>query len=224
NKHSNWTVLSQSLHSKIQSWTLLLTVVAALYDVLFARRCTTQQKRNSSLSTGPSPTSWTATRTPPLHWTAFKDNSECVRALLESGAGPNAHDYNNDTPLSWAAMMGNLETVRVLLEYGAQIHVTDLKGQMPVSRLVALLARGPGGGARGGVSGGWGRQGVLRAARPTVPCPGSSVRIPSSLFVIPLHILLCCSLTCFFSYHPFTHYPVMGSLVAQRSKALQLNA
>ena len=29
NKHSNWTVLSQSLHSKTQSWTLLLTVVAA---------------------------------------------------------------------------------------------------------------------------------------------------------------------------------------------------
>ena len=32
--HSNWTVLSQSLHSKTQSWTLLLTVVAALRDVL----------------------------------------------------------------------------------------------------------------------------------------------------------------------------------------------
>jgi hypothetical protein len=29
NKHSNWTVLTQFLHSKTQSWTLLLTVVAA---------------------------------------------------------------------------------------------------------------------------------------------------------------------------------------------------
>ena len=36
NKHSNWTVLSQSLHSKTQSWTLLLTVVAALRDVLLS--------------------------------------------------------------------------------------------------------------------------------------------------------------------------------------------
>jgi hypothetical protein len=36
NKHSNWTVLSQSLHSKTRSWTLLLTVVAALYDVLLS--------------------------------------------------------------------------------------------------------------------------------------------------------------------------------------------
>uniref|UniRef100_A0A8C2EIE9 Ankyrin repeat and SOCS box containing 8 n=1 Tax=Cyprinus carpio TaxID=7962 RepID=A0A8C2EIE9_CYPCA len=80
----------------------------------------------------------------PLHWAAFKDNPECVRALLESGAGPNVRDYNNDTPLSWAAMKGNLESVRVLLEYGAQVHVTNLKGQTPISRLVALLARGLG--------------------------------------------------------------------------------
>uniref|UniRef100_A0A8C8GKC9 Selenoprotein F n=1 Tax=Oncorhynchus tshawytscha TaxID=74940 RepID=A0A8C8GKC9_ONCTS len=36
NKHSNWTVLSQSLHSKTQSWTLLLTAVAALRDVLLS--------------------------------------------------------------------------------------------------------------------------------------------------------------------------------------------
>uniref|UniRef100_A0A4W5P8Z2 Ankyrin repeat and SOCS box containing 8 n=1 Tax=Hucho hucho TaxID=62062 RepID=A0A4W5P8Z2_9TELE len=89
-----------------------------------------------------------------LHYAAEKDQvcleflleygaqPKCVRALLESGAGPNACDYNNDTPLSWAAMKGNLETVRVLLEYGAQIHVTNLKGQTPISRLVALLARG----------------------------------------------------------------------------------
>jgi hypothetical protein len=33
-KHSNGTVLSPSLHSKTHSWTLLLTVVAALRDVL----------------------------------------------------------------------------------------------------------------------------------------------------------------------------------------------
>ena len=36
NKHSNWTVLSQSLHSKTQSWTLLLKVVVALCDVLLS--------------------------------------------------------------------------------------------------------------------------------------------------------------------------------------------
>ena len=36
NKHSNWTVLSQSLHSKTQSWTLLLTVMAVLRDVLLS--------------------------------------------------------------------------------------------------------------------------------------------------------------------------------------------
>ena len=34
NKHSNWTVLA--LHSKTQSWTLLLTVVAALRGVLLS--------------------------------------------------------------------------------------------------------------------------------------------------------------------------------------------
>jgi hypothetical protein len=33
-KHSNWIVLSPSLHSKTQSWTLLLTLVAASRDVL----------------------------------------------------------------------------------------------------------------------------------------------------------------------------------------------
>ena len=36
NKHSNWTVLSQSLNSKTQSWTLLLKVVAVLRDVLLS--------------------------------------------------------------------------------------------------------------------------------------------------------------------------------------------
>ena len=36
-KHSNWTVSSPSLHSKTQSWTHLLTVVAASRDVLFPR-------------------------------------------------------------------------------------------------------------------------------------------------------------------------------------------
>jgi hypothetical protein len=35
-KHSKWTVLTQSLHSKTQSWTLLLTVVAALRDALLS--------------------------------------------------------------------------------------------------------------------------------------------------------------------------------------------
>ncbi|CAL8251681.1 unnamed protein product [Arctogadus glacialis] len=80
----------------------------------------------------------------PLHWAAFKDNPECVRALLESGASPNNLDYNSDTPLSWAAMKGNLDSVKVLLEYGAQVHVTNLKGQTPITRLVALLARGLG--------------------------------------------------------------------------------
>ena len=35
-KYSNWTVLSQFLHSKTQSWTLLLTVVAASRDVLLS--------------------------------------------------------------------------------------------------------------------------------------------------------------------------------------------
>ena len=36
NKHSNWTVLSQCLHSKTQSWTLLLTVEAALSESLLS--------------------------------------------------------------------------------------------------------------------------------------------------------------------------------------------
>jgi hypothetical protein len=39
NKHSNWRVLSQSLHSKTQPWTLLLTVVDASRDVLLSLPC-----------------------------------------------------------------------------------------------------------------------------------------------------------------------------------------
>lgn len=96
------------------------------------------------LEYGAQPNALDGNKDTPLHWAAFKDNPECVRALLESSACPNARDYNNDTPLSWAAMKGNLESVRVLLEYGGQVHVTNLKGQTPISRLVALLARGLG--------------------------------------------------------------------------------
>ena len=36
NKHSNWTVLSQSLNTKTKLWTLLLTIVTALRDVLWS--------------------------------------------------------------------------------------------------------------------------------------------------------------------------------------------
>ena len=36
NKHSHWTVLSPSLHLKTQSWTFLLTDVAACHDVLLS--------------------------------------------------------------------------------------------------------------------------------------------------------------------------------------------
>ncbi|KPP76041.1 ankyrin repeat and SOCS box protein 8-like [Scleropages formosus] len=75
------------------------------------------------LEYGAHPDALDGNRDTPLHWAAFKDNPECVRALLESGACPNTRDYNDDTPL---------------------IHVTNLKGQTPISRLVALLARGLG--------------------------------------------------------------------------------
>nr|KAF6493624.1 ankyrin repeat and SOCS box containing 8 [Rousettus aegyptiacus] len=93
---------------------------------------------------GANPNALDGNRDTPLHWAAFKNNAECVRALLESGASVNALDYNNDTPLSWAAMKGNLESVSILLDYGAEVRVINLKGQTPISRLVALLVRGLG--------------------------------------------------------------------------------
>ncbi|KAG7220713.1 hypothetical protein INR49_017827 [Caranx melampygus] len=85
------------------------------------------------LEYGAQPNALDGNKDTPLHWAAFKDNPECVRALLESGACPNARDYNNDTPLSWAAMKGNLESP-----------CDQPEGPTPISRLVALLARGLG--------------------------------------------------------------------------------
>ena len=41
-----------------------------------------------------------------LHWAAYKNNTACLKLLLQSGANVNAVDYNNDTPISWAARKG----------------------------------------------------------------------------------------------------------------------
>ncbi len=61
----------------------------------------------------------------PLHVAIDKENTECVKLLLEAGADPNATDNDAYTPLYLAAREGNVECTKLLLEAGAD--PTDYK-------------------------------------------------------------------------------------------------
>lgn len=69
---------------------------------------------------------------------AIIDNdTEKVKALLESGTDVNVTDSREYTPLHWAASRGYVEITQLLLEYKADVNATDIDDWTPL--LLAIL-------------------------------------------------------------------------------------
>ena len=68
----------------------------------------------------------------PLHASAFKGCTSCVRLLLDAGADVNGKNNGGNTPLHFAADQKEWTTARVLLRYGADLNAKNNDGKTPV--------------------------------------------------------------------------------------------
>ena len=69
----------------------------------------------------------------PLHWAAFKNETECVSLLLKYNADPNARAHPSGwTPLHDAAYSNSTETIALLLDAGAQVDARANSGATPL--------------------------------------------------------------------------------------------
>jgi hypothetical protein len=69
----------------------------------------------------------------PLHWAAFKNETECVSLLLKFGADPNARAHPSGwTPLHDAAYSNSKESIELLLNAGAQVDARANSGATPL--------------------------------------------------------------------------------------------
>lgn len=66
----------------------------------------------------------------PLIFSAYQNNIETARLLLESGANPDLEDEEGSTALRWAARCGNTEIASLLLEKGADPNLADKNDRM----------------------------------------------------------------------------------------------
>ena len=69
----------------------------------------------------------------PLHFTAYKKNSEMTRLVLEYTEQLERTDHQNMTPLQMAAFMGCKDVVAALAEAGADFKRTDTFGHTPAA-------------------------------------------------------------------------------------------
>ena len=69
----------------------------------------------------------------PLHFTAYKKNSDMTRLVLESTEQLERTDHQNMTPLQMAAFMGCKDVVAALAEAGADFKRTDTFGHTPAA-------------------------------------------------------------------------------------------
>ncbi len=94
----------------------------------------------------------------PLHWAAFKNETECVSLLLKFDADPNARAHPSGwTPLHDAAYSNSKETIELLLDAGADVDARANSGATPLcfasqenayDAAALLLSRGADLGAR----------------------------------------------------------------------------
>ena len=84
----------------------------------------------------------------PLHWAAFKNETQCVSLLLQYGADPNARAHPSGwTPLHDAAYSNSVESIGLLIGAGAAVDARANSGATPLcfaaqedaSQAVALL-------------------------------------------------------------------------------------
>lgn len=69
----------------------------------------------------------------PLHWAAFKNETECVSLLLRFNADPNARAHPSGwTPLHDAAYSNSKETIELLLDAGAEVDARANSGATPL--------------------------------------------------------------------------------------------
>ena len=68
-----------------------------------------------------------------MHWSAFKNCSNCVSILLEAGANPNARTYSTGwTPLHDAAYSDAPQATQLLLNGGADVDARANSGATPL--------------------------------------------------------------------------------------------
>jgi hypothetical protein len=69
----------------------------------------------------------------PLHWAAFKNETECVSLLLEYQANPNARAHPSGwTPLHDAAYSNSSESIELLVDKGARVDARANSGATPL--------------------------------------------------------------------------------------------
>lgn len=69
----------------------------------------------------------------PLHWAAFKNETECVKLLLEYGADVNARAHPSGwTPLHDAAYSNSKECIGLLVEAGGRVNARANSGATPL--------------------------------------------------------------------------------------------
>jgi ankyrin repeat protein len=69
----------------------------------------------------------------PLHWAAFKNETECVSLLLQYDANPNARAHPSGwTPLHDAAYSDSSESIGLLINKGAQVDARANSGATPL--------------------------------------------------------------------------------------------
>lgn len=78
----------------------------------------------------------------PFPQAAFRDDTACVKALLDAGADPNSCDPNGLTPLHACAVRDNVNAARILLAKGADIQARDTSQNTPLHVACTWGSRG----------------------------------------------------------------------------------
>eukprot|EP01112_Ceratiomyxa_fruticulosa_P002612 TRINITY_DN1275_c0_g1_i2.p1 TRINITY_DN1275_c0_g1~~TRINITY_DN1275_c0_g1_i2.p1 ORF type:complete len:292 (+),score=59.45 TRINITY_DN1275_c0_g1_i2:285-1160(+) len=76
-----------------------------------------------------------------LHWAAYNNQLEVVRALLKAGASPNCQDVNKDTPLHLATKHNFISICMELIKNGANVNAENTTRITPLHLTRRFLFR-----------------------------------------------------------------------------------
>jgi ankyrin repeat protein len=77
----------------------------------------------------------------PLHYAAYIDDKDRVRALIKSGSDPNAKDAYGRTPMVLASAVASLDILQILLDAEADVNVKDAWSNTPL--MAAIRSQAP---------------------------------------------------------------------------------